>query len=74
MVNTNELLNIAFAIISNFTQVVELRQDAIPQTTNECEKVVIGSPSSPIEVCLIHKKGVRFNLVDGVVESFQTPG
>lgn len=74
MVNTNELLSVAFAIISNFTQIVELRQDAIPRAINDCKKIVVGSPGSPIEICLIHKKGTRFNIIDGVVESFETPG
>jgi len=47
MIDTNQLLSIAFTLISNFTKVVEIPPDRVPQRRDDLQKIVVGSPRSP---------------------------
>ena len=74
MIDTNALLSIAFTLISNFTQVVEVPYHAVPQKTADLESCLIGSPSSPCDLYMVHRKGTEFWIADGVVWAYRSPG
>lgn len=73
MVDTNQLLSIAFTIISSFTNVVHIPPDRVPQDRADLQKIVIGSPHSPLDLWLVHKRGDEFWICDGVVQQYQSP-
>lgn len=74
MVDTNALLSIAFAMIADFTNVVHVPPSAVPQKPDDLVMCVIGSPSSPVELYLVHRKGTEFRIARGVVQSYRCPG
>jgi len=73
MVNTNELLSIAFALVANFTNVVHIPPEAVPQRREDLSKVLIGSPGSPLDVFLVHTNGYKFSIRGGVVDYYEGP-
>src|SRR6266404_3541684 len=73
MVDTNQLLSIAFTLISNFANVVEIPRQEVPQLREDLTKVLIGSPHSPVDLYLVHKRGSEFWLSDGVVYQYYSP-
>jgi hypothetical protein len=74
MVDTNALLSIAFSLIANFTNVVQVPSDAVPQNPADLSKFVVGSPSSPTDLYLVHRKGTAFWISGGVVYRYRSPG
>ena len=70
MLDTNTLLTIAFSLISNFTNVVSIPPDAVPQSPADLERCPIGSPSSPIHLFLTGTKGTEFSILGGVVSRY----
>jgi len=74
MVDTNALLSIAFSMIAGFSNIVEIPHQAVPTGPQDLQTFTIGSPNSPIDVVLLHKKGTRFWISRGSVYSFSTPG
>lgn len=73
MIATNQLLSIAFAVISNFANVVEIPQRELPQQQEDLTKILIGTPNSPLDMYLVHKQGSEFWLSDGVVYQYYSP-
>jgi len=74
MVNTNALLNIAFTLITNFTRVVSVPNDAVPHDVGDLARYVVGSSSSPVHLYLVDRKGTEFWIDDGVVYNYRSPG
>src|SRR5439155_16999861 len=74
MIDTNALLSIAFSLIANFTNVVPVPSDAVPQSAADLNKCIIGSPKSPTHLYLVHQKGTEFWIDDGVVYRYRSPG
>ena len=74
MVETNLLLSIAFGIISNFNAVVHIPPAGLPQKPEDLQQAVIGSPHSPIDLWLVHKRGDEFWISDGVVINYEGSG
>ncbi len=74
MIDTNALLSVAFSLIANFTNVVPVPSDAVPQYPADLAKCVVGSPSSPTDLYLVHKRGTEFWINGGVVYRFRSPG
>jgi hypothetical protein len=73
MIDTNQLLSITFALISSFTKVVEVPSDQIPKSREDLTKIVIGSPYSPVDVYVVHRKGSEFWIRGGVVHQYFSP-
>lgn len=73
MVDTNALLSIAFSLIANFTNVVYVPPEDVPQSTNDLLTYGIGSPYSTVEVGMRHKAGTGFVIVDGAVQTYHNP-
>lgn len=74
MTDVNALLKIGFALVAQFTNVVDVPPWAAPQSTNDLEAFVAGDPHSPVDLFLMHKKGSYFWIRDGVVHGYETPG
>src|SRR6185295_13042536 len=74
MIATNALLSIGFSIISNFANVVPIPEGYVPQSRSDLQAVVVGSPYSPTDLYLIHKRGTSFWIRDGVVYRYLHPG
>jgi hypothetical protein len=74
MVDTNALLSVAFSLIANFTNIVHVPPAAVPQSASGVESCVIGTPYSPVDVYIRHRKGTEFWISDGIVEQFRSPG
>ena len=74
MIDTNALLSISFALISNFSRVVDVPPDGVPRDRSDLVKYVIGTPLLPDSVYLVHRKGTEFWLDWGTVEGYRAPG
>jgi len=72
MIDTNAILSIGFALVSNFTSVVTVPQSALLTDTNCLEKYVVGSLHSPVDLSLFDKKGNRFWIWSGVVQAYES--
>jgi len=73
MIDTNQLLSIAFTLIANFTSVVKVPPDCVPQRAEDLKKIVIGSPQSPLDLWLVHKRGHEFWISGGIVRQYESP-
>ena len=73
MIDTNQLLSIAFTLISNFTNVVEIPGDHVPTRREDLKEIVVGSPASPLAIYMAHRLGDEFWLEHGVVQQYQSP-
>jgi hypothetical protein len=74
MVDTNALLSIAFSLIANFTNVVEIPPDQVPQSPADLSLCIIGSPMYPTDVILVHTNGTRFTINhSGGVNGYASP-
>src|SRR5258706_751083 len=73
MVDTNALLSIAFSMIVNFTNIVEVPPNAVPQKPDDLVRCVIGSPSSPIHLILRHHSGTEFWIGHGAIYGYSCP-
>lgn len=58
MLDTNALLNVAFALIANFTNVVEVPPDAVPQSQADIARFAL-IPTSPFILFIQHHKGTK---------------
>jgi len=74
MVLTNALLSIAFGIVANFTNVVPIPDEAVPKRVEDLARFIVGSPSSPLDMFLVDRKGTEFEISGGVVRHFDSPG
>lgn len=74
MIDTNVLLSIGLSLISQFTNIVAVPNQAVPASIGDLEKMVVSSPNSPTELHLFHRLGTRFGVRDGAVYDFATPG
>src|SRR6266404_3438724 len=74
MVDATNLLNVVFALITNFANVVAVAPLPVPRTTDDLHNYVMGSPYSPTEVYIRSRAGLQFRVRDGAVELFETPG
>jgi hypothetical protein len=73
LVNTNELLNLALSVVVQFSQVANVPPAEVPTKTNDLESYVVGSPSSPIDVVLVHRRGARYWFHEGAIQYFWSP-
>src|SRR5207249_3458739 len=74
MVDTNALLSMAFAIISSFTNIVEVAREHVPTSAGDLEKCNIGTLYSPVDLFLMHRSGTCFWIRDGAVQAYESPG
>ena len=44
MIDTNQLLSIAFSLIANFTNVVHVPREGVPHSREDLQKLVIEEP------------------------------
>jgi len=72
MLDTNALLNVAFALIANFTNAVEVPPDAVPQSPADIARFAL-SPTSPVIVFIQHHKGTKFSIFYGSVLIYSSP-
>jgi hypothetical protein len=70
MVETNLLLAATLAIVRNFGGVVDLPPEDLPSTVATIEHYSIGSPRSPMDVCITHRGNI-FMVSEGAVEMFE---
>jgi hypothetical protein len=73
MINTNLLLSIGFSIVSNFANVVHVPPGLVPRAPEDVSKAIFGNPSSAAYLFVVHKRGSRFRVNEGVVQSFVSP-
>jgi hypothetical protein len=72
MIDTNALLSIAFSLIANFTNVVPVQPEAVPQNQQDLVKLVVRP--QPLSVYLIHRLGTEFWIDWGIVRGYRSPG
>src|ERR1043165_6534912 len=74
MMDTNAVLSIAFSIVSNFTQVVYVPPDSVPQNISDLEAYHVGRGRYfPLDIYLRHKRGTEFWIMNGAVNLYMTP-
>jgi len=73
MIDTNLLVSIGNSIITNFTNVVSVRQDCVPKTPADFHRLMVGTPYSPIGVQVTITGGTTFAIRDGAVNYFESP-
>ena len=74
MLDTNALLSISFALIANFASVVRIPPDSVPAGTADLQRLVVGSPRSPIDLHCVHRRATLFWIEDGAVIGYRSPG
>jgi hypothetical protein len=72
MVDTNALLSIAFAVISNFSTKVQIPPGSVPRNVGEVQRILIGSPLCPIDVYMALGEGTQFTMEHGVIQHFRS--
>jgi hypothetical protein len=73
MIDTNQLLSIAFSLISQFANVVEIPPDHVPTSQKDIIKLTIGSPGSPLDTYLVTRRGESFWIWNGIVARYESP-
>jgi len=78
MLDTNTLLSIAFSIIANFTNIVEVPPWGVPTKPGDLQRCIIGrpgsGPGSAVHLILTHYKGTEFWIRDGAIYAYSSPG
>lgn len=74
MMDTNALLTIAFAMISNFTNIVDVPPAAVPAKPSDLERLVVGRPGCPVHLILAHHNGTEFWIGDGAIYRYSSRG
>jgi hypothetical protein len=75
MIDTNALLAIGLSIVTNFSDVVQVPNGAVPRTTQDLAKFVVGGPP-PVpstDLYLVDRRGTQFRLRNGTVHSYSSP-
>ncbi len=72
MVDTNTLLSIGFAVISNFCQIVSREGEAVPAKVDDLTKYIVMCPPSSltIDLHITTRKGAKFCVHEGGVQLF----
>jgi|ERR1044071_26037 hypothetical protein len=74
MIDTNQLLSIAFTMIANFTSIVHVPPGGTPHGRDDLGRLVVGSMRpDPASLVLVLKHGETFWIKDGVVEGYESP-
>jgi hypothetical protein len=73
MIDTNTLLSIGFSLLAQFTNVVRLPTDVVPQQPGHLQRYLIGTPNSPIDLFLAHSGGTSFLISHGIVQRVLSP-
>ncbi len=73
MIDTNQLLSVAFSLISSFTNVVNIPSATVPQQRDDLARIVVGGPYSPLDLWLVCKGGDEFWIRRGVVNQYLSP-
>jgi len=73
MVNTNELLSIAFSLIANFTNVVHVPPEGVPHSPADLTRIVLIHPTTRFDLYLAQREGYEYWIRDGVVQGYASP-
>jgi hypothetical protein len=73
MVDTNLLFSIGFSIITNFANVVPLPEQDVPLNAAGLHVYAVGTSHSPTDFRMATGNGANYEIVDGVVQYFQSP-
>lgn len=60
-------------MVANFANLVPIASEGIPLGTNDLATYSVGSPMWPTELCLVHKNGTRYNVLAGIIQSYEDP-
>ena len=74
MIVTNALLNVGLTLVASFANLVGIPDNSVPKTPANLRKYIVGSPESPVDMCLFHRDGTSFFISEGVVQRFESPG
>jgi hypothetical protein len=73
MVNTNELLSIAFSLIANFTNVVHVPPQGVPHSPADLTRIGLINPTTRFDLWLVQRDGYEYWIRDGVVQGYASP-
>lgn len=71
MINTNLLISIGFAIITNFVQHVPIPDANAPKAQSDLTNFRVGSPHSPLDLAVRGPSESLFVIIDGSVQYFK---
>src|SRR5580765_8008716 len=73
MVNTNELLSIAFSLISNFTGVVNVPPQGVPHSPADLTRIGLINPTTRFDLWLVQREGYEYWISDGILQGYASP-
>jgi hypothetical protein len=73
MVNTNELLSIAFSLITSFTNVVNVPPQGVPHSSGDVARIGLINPTTRFDLYLAQREGYEYWIRDGVVQGYASP-
>ena len=73
MVNTNELLSIAFSLITSFTNVVNVPPQGVPHSPADLTRIGLINPTTRFDLYLAQREGYEYWIRDGVVQGYASP-
>ena len=73
MVNTNELLSIAFSLITSFTNVVNVPPQGVPHSQADLTRIGLINPTTRFDLWLVQREGYEYWIRDGVLQGYASP-
>src|SRR5437762_12041593 len=73
MVNTNELLSVAFSLITSFTNVVNVPPQGVPHSQADLTRIGLIHPKTRFDLWLVQREGYEYWIRDGVVQGYASP-
>jgi hypothetical protein len=73
MVNTNELLSIAFSLITSFTNVVNVPPQGVPHSPADLTRIGLINPTTRFDLWLVQREGYEYWIRDGVLQGYASP-
>lgn len=74
MIETNAALQFGLHMILQFTNLVHLPPEWVPDHESNLQRYLIAAPGKSLDIYLIHKSGTEFWIRHGTVVGFRTPG
>src|SRR6185369_9482790 len=73
MLDTNQLLSIAFSLIANFTNVVHVPPQGVPRSRADLTRIGIINPTTRFDLYLLQREGYHYWIRHGVVQGYASP-
>jgi len=73
MLDTNQLLSIAFSLIANFTNVVHVPPQGVPHSRADLTRIGIINPTTRFDLWMVQREGYEYWIRDGVVQGYASP-